>query len=124
MAQTPVITGKATPQGTGQYANRHQELSYASLGATDLFVSAAGFGSYRIDASSPAHEEALLYALRSGVNLIDTSANYTDGGSERLIGRVLGKLAAAGEIERDQVVVVSKAGYLQGENYQDRKSVV
>ena len=118
MAKTPVITGKATPQGTGQYANRHQELSYSALGETGLSVSVAGFGSYRIDASSPAHEEALLHALRSGVNLIDTSANYTDGGSERLIGRVLGKLAAAGEIDRDQVVVVSKAGYLQGENYQ------
>lgn len=118
MAKMTAITGRATPQGTGQYADRHQELSYAALGATGLSVSAAGFGSYRIDASSSAHEQALLYALRSGVNLIDTSANYTDGGSERLIGQVLGKLAAAGEIERDQVVVVSKAGYLQGENYQ------
>ena len=95
MAKMTAITGRATPQGTGQYADRHQELSYAALGATGLSVSAAGFGSYRIDASSSAHEQALLYALRSGVNLIDTSANYTDGGSERLIGRVLGKLAAA-----------------------------
>ena len=80
MAKMTAITGRATPQGTGRYADRHQELSYAALGATGLSVSAAGFGSYRIDASSSAHEQALLYALRSGVNLIDTSANYTDGG--------------------------------------------
>jgi aryl-alcohol dehydrogenase-like predicted oxidoreductase len=43
---------------------------------------------------------------------------------ERLIGRVLGQLAEQGDLVRDQVVVVSKAGYLQGENYrlsQERK---
>ena len=35
------------------------------------------------------HREALAHALRSGCNVVDTSTNYTDGGSERLIGAVL-----------------------------------
>ncbi len=118
MEQSKASAGAADQKGTEQYAAMHPDLSYAMLGATGLFVSAAGFGSYRIDASEPSHEEALTYALRSGINLIDTSANYTDGGSERLIGQVLGKLTAQGDFSRDQVVVVSKAGYLQGENYQ------
>jgi len=49
--------------------------------------------------------------------LIDTSANYADGGSETLVGQVLGKLIDSGELARDEVVVVSKVGYLQGQNY-------
>ncbi|HWR31005.1 MAG TPA: aldo/keto reductase [Negativicutes bacterium] len=118
MAQTKAIAGVATQNGTERYAATHQELSYAVLGSTGLLVSAAGFGSYRIEASEPSHEEALTYSLRTGINLIDTSANYTDGGSEQLIGQVLEKLIAQGDIGREQVVVVSKAGYLQGENYQ------
>ncbi len=112
------IAGAATLSGTARYAASHKGVPYATLGMTGLQVSVAGFGSYRVDVSEPSHGEALAYALRSGINLIDTSANYADGGSERLIGKVLGNLTVAGGIDRDQAVVVSKAGYLQGENYQ------
>jgi aryl-alcohol dehydrogenase-like predicted oxidoreductase len=64
----------------------------------------------------------LVYALQQGINLIDTSSNYADGGSERLVGQVLADLAD--EVSREAVVVVSKVGYLQGQNYalsQERK---
>jgi aryl-alcohol dehydrogenase-like predicted oxidoreductase len=60
----------------------------------------------------------LELALRSGINLIDTSTNYTDGRSERLIGEVLARLIDARELKRDEVVVVSKIGYVQGRNYE------
>jgi aryl-alcohol dehydrogenase-like predicted oxidoreductase len=50
------------------------------------------------------------------VNLVDTSTNYTDGGSERLIGQVLGDAIGRGRIAREGIVVVSKIGYVQGEN--------
>jgi aryl-alcohol dehydrogenase-like predicted oxidoreductase len=113
-----LIAGAATPGGSKRYAASHPELVFAPLGVAGLSVSAAGFGSYRIDVSEREHEFALTHALRSGINLIDTSANYADGGSERLIGKVLAIMTARGEIARDQVVVVSKAGYLQGANYQ------
>src|SRR4051794_9136631 len=73
-------------------------------------VSPVGFGGYRVHDHDAVQEEALKLALRSGCNLIDTSANYTDGGSERLIGRVLR------ELDRSRIVVVSKAGYVQGTN--------
>ncbi len=53
--------------------------------------------------------------MRAGVNLVDTSANYGDGGSEILIGQVLAR-AVRGSVagREDPVVVVTKAGYLQG----------
>jgi aryl-alcohol dehydrogenase-like predicted oxidoreductase len=39
-----------------------------------------------------------------------------DGDSERLVGSVLAELVASGEIRRDELIVVSKIGYVQGEN--------
>ncbi|MFO7706885.1 MAG: aldo/keto reductase [Desulfobacterales bacterium] len=65
----------------------------------------------------PEHARALHHAHASGITLIDTSANYADGGSEELIGQVLGHLVEAGELRREAVTVVSKAGYLQGQNH-------
>ena len=38
----------------------------------------------------------LEQALTRGINLIDTSANYADGGSERLVGEILAQLIAFG----------------------------
>ena len=57
-----------------------------------------------------------MNAIRNGCNLIDTSTNYMDGDSERLIGSVLGVLIQKGEISREEVIVVSKIGYVQGDN--------
>ena len=76
-------------------------------------VSPVGFGCYRVDDRHEPHAEALAHALESGVTLIDTSTNYADGWSERLVGRVVGRRAAAGA---PAPVVVTKAGYVQGEN--------
>ena len=89
---------------------------WARLGATGLTVSRIGFGGYRVDAEVPGHREALARALAGGVNLIDTSTNYADGGSERLVGDVLADGVRAGRLRRDEIVVVSKVGYVQGEN--------
>jgi len=113
-----MLPGLATRTGTLAYAKRHPGLSYHSMGKTGFFSSEAGFGGYRIYDQVPKHYGALVKALSSGINLIDTSANYTDGGSERLIGKVLQDLVAKGEILREEIIVVSKGGYLQGENYQ------
>jgi uncharacterized protein len=64
----------------------------------------------------PGHREALKKALREGVNLIDTSTNYMDGESERLVGSVLRELIKSSELTREEVIVVSKIGYVQGQN--------
>ena len=107
----------ASTKGTQSYFTKERSrLAPTVLGATGLTVSRFGFGSYRIHELDPDHREALKSALRSGINLIDTSSNYTDGSSEKLIGEVLSELFMAGEITRDQVVIVSKAGYVQGKN--------
>ena len=119
-----MIKGHATVDGTFEYAGRYP-VSYGFLGNTMLKVCQAGFGGYRISSGASPHEEALRTAICSGVNLIDTSANYGDGGSEMLVGQVLEDLTGRGEVERRQIIVISKVGYLQGENFtvsQQRKS--
>ena len=80
------------------------------LGDTGLSCHPLGFGCYRVVEGSAMHEAALRAYLKSGGNLIDTSANYGDGRSERLVGKVLP------DFPRDRVIVVSKGGYIQGQN--------
>lgn len=95
---------------------RHAELHGSILGRTGLAVTGAGFGGYRVSSGIATHAEALRHTLLSGINLIDTSANYADGGSEELIGEVLADLFAKDSIRRDEIVLVSKGGYMQGAN--------
>jgi aryl-alcohol dehydrogenase-like predicted oxidoreductase len=126
-----LLPGRATPEGCRAWAEaRHRTEptlalgTYRRLGRTDLTVAKLGFGGYRTDAAQPEHRQALYAALVEGCNLLDTSTNYMDGGSERLFGEVLRQVVAEGLIGRDQVVVVSKAGYIQGSNLrrvQERK---
>jgi hypothetical protein len=119
-----VIKGYATPEATAAYAKRHVPLNYGDFNRTGLLVSQAGFGCYRVDVSVATHHRALTKALIEGINLVDTSANYADGGSEALVGKVFGELIDSGGLRREELVVVTKGGYLQGENYeisQERK---
>jgi aryl-alcohol dehydrogenase-like predicted oxidoreductase len=120
-----MIKGGATPGGTSAYAQRHERIAFESFGKTLWQVSPAGFGCYRVSAGIPSHFEAMSRALSGGINVIDTSTNYADGGSEELVGQVLGSMITDGRITRDQIVVVSKVGYLQGRNFelsQERKA--
>ncbi|RMH06041.1 MAG: hypothetical protein D6704_08160, partial [Nitrospirae bacterium] len=115
------LSGAATPEGTGQYASRILATApqppihgFTSLGSTGLTVSRIGFGSYRVDLDHEEHRLALIKALREGCNLLDTSTNYGDGESEHVIGSVLAELITTRELTRDEVVIVSKIGYVQG----------
>jgi uncharacterized protein len=75
-----------------------------------------GFGCYRVDDETAEHRRALERALDLGCGLIDTSTNYTDGASERLVGLVLEALARRSPAARGPIRVVTKIGYVQGTN--------
>jgi aryl-alcohol dehydrogenase-like predicted oxidoreductase len=103
----------ASIEGTGRFARQAIDGgmpagAYRPLGRTGLVTSTLGFGTYRVDARVSEHAAALDRALSAGINLIDTSTNYMDGLSEACIGNVL-----AGR-RRDEIIVVSKVGYVQG----------
>jgi hypothetical protein len=111
------IPGKATAVFTQSYFQQHPHIGTTIVAGQEWHISQAGFGSYRVSTGEKTQEQALRQALQSGINLIDTSSNYDDGGSERFIGRMLVEQIDAGALQREQVVIVSKAGYLQGFNY-------
>ncbi len=113
----PILSGKATAEATAGMAARHPDWagSFKTLGRTGLITSGAGFGSYRVHRSAPVHRAALAHALRMGINLIDTSSNYAGGNSERMIGEVLAGLG----VSREEIIVVTKGGYIQGELFEE-----
>ncbi|MBH0189579.1 MAG: hypothetical protein HP493_12300 [Nitrospira sp.] len=118
------ISGRATVQGTAAYAARMIGLAgdatlasgFTSFGTTGLTTTRLGFGTYRVHTQEADHRDALKKALQASCNVLDTSTNYMDGDSERAVGTVLAELIASGELRREEVVVVSKIGYVQGEN--------
>ena len=131
LLQGTALPGSASPEGTARYAarivsqsrhNGRMEHGYGRFGNSGLTTSRLGFGTYRVDTKEPEHRDALKKALREGVNLIDTSTNYMDGDSERLVGSVLGELIKSGELTREEVIVVSKIGYVQGDNFKQAEA--
>ncbi len=71
-------------------------------------MSTFAFGTYRITDQNPLHIEALKEAIEGSIELIDTAADYTDGGAERAIGYVLDRTP---DSIRNRVKIISKCGY-------------
>ncbi|KAJ3020209.1 hypothetical protein HKX48_001154 [Thoreauomyces humboldtii] len=105
-------SGGATPKATADHLARFPKIAKARFAKTGWSVAAAGFGAYRVQHGMKQHAEALSHALSSGINLIDTSAHFEGGLSERLIGSVLNDKIGSGELKREALVVVTKVGYI------------
>eukprot|EP00928_Gymnodinium_smaydae_P019231 TRINITY_DN17354_c0_g1_i1.p1 TRINITY_DN17354_c0_g1~~TRINITY_DN17354_c0_g1_i1.p1 ORF type:complete len:460 (+),score=70.38 TRINITY_DN17354_c0_g1_i1:65-1381(+) len=120
----------ATAEGTRRILARAVERgvlhprNVRTLGpsANTLSCSALGFGAYRIGGgdSEASHASALRAALQAGVNLVDTSSHYAapkigiHGASERLVGQTLAAAIAAGDVAREEVIVCTKVGHVEG----------
>jgi aryl-alcohol dehydrogenase-like predicted oxidoreductase len=106
----------ATHEGTTRYTEKFRGV--AAVGhfrqAEDLVVSSLGIGTYLgqpNESTDSSYTAAIVAAVESGINLIDTAINYRLQRSERTIGTALKVLARKG-IPRDEVVVCTKGGYL------------
>jgi len=111
-----MIKSRANIENTLNFCNRFPALMHKKFGKSGLTVSACGFGAYRVDYRVKEHSDSLEYAILNGINLIDTSANYSNGGSEILAGNVIEKLVTEGKIKREEIIIVTKGGYMQGKN--------
>lgn len=125
--QTSFLAGASSPEGTRSFlrssalSEKDGEKSNSSVrdfSFRNRILSKIAFGSYRVGLENPDHRKALELALRTGFNVIDTSSNYGNGESERLIGDVLRDFAAGEKSFREGVFLVTKAGYIQGRNLQ------
>lgn len=78
-----------------------------SVGSTGLTVSRLGLGTMTWGRDTDEHEarDQLIAFAEAGGTLIDTAAGYTDGGSETLVGSLIGDVVA-----RDEIVLATKAG--------------
>jgi len=84
-------------------------------GAGELWISSIGLGTYLGEPTAEAdaaYTQAVRLAVASGINLLDTAINYRHQRSERNIGAALREMVSAGELQRDEVVICTKAGYL------------
>jgi len=110
------MTKSATKEGTTQYAQRFAgRASDGHFRETQRMVlSSLGIGTYlgqpdeRTDASYTA---AVVAAVESGINVIDTAINYRFQRSERSVGAALQQLAVMG-FSREEIVLCTKGGYL------------
>jgi diketogulonate reductase-like aldo/keto reductase len=95
------VPARAQDLGTGAESNSAPRTVKFPDGT---IVPALGQGSWHLADRRhplPVEEEAMRTGIASGMTLIDTSRNYNEGRSEKLIGRVI-----AGQ--RDRVFLVSK----------------
>jgi aryl-alcohol dehydrogenase-like predicted oxidoreductase len=112
-----MLSGHASAPGTVRYAARfptHSAVGFYRK-AQSLNLSNLGIGTYlgeMNEATDRGYAEAVGTALSGGVNFIDTSLNYRNQRSERSIGTALRQAAEAGRVQRDEVVICTKAGYL------------
>lgn len=74
-------------------------------------VDSIGLGTWRLGESArrrAAEVAAVRRAFELGYRLIDTAEMYGEGGAEEVIGRALAEAVRAGDLQRNQVFVVSK----------------
>lgn len=106
----------ATLEGTTKYAEKFR--GHAAEGhyreVQGLVLSSLGFGTYLgqpNESTDASYAAALVAAVESGINVIDTAINYRLQRSERSVGTALKVLAHKG-FTRDEIVVCTKGGYL------------
>ena len=112
-----MIAGLATKDGTARFIERFpvalENSSYRRF--RRMRVASVGLGTYLGD-STPEDDALYLAAIKRavqlGCNLIDTAISYRNMQSERVVGKALSELISAGTIQRDEILVCSKGGYL------------
>jgi aryl-alcohol dehydrogenase-like predicted oxidoreductase len=110
-----MLNKHATPEGTSVYARRFAIYPENYRSMLGLHASSIGIGTYlgnEDDATDEAYAEAIQAAILGGLNLIDTAVNYRCQRSERVIGKVIAQLAGSGKVNREQIVVATKGGYI------------
>lgn len=105
-----------TTEGTQRYAARFADRAAAGhfRKQQGLLLSSIGIGTYlgeADDATDRGYADAIVAAVESGVNVLDTAINYRFQRSERSVRAALVELAKRG-FARDELIVCTKGGFL------------
>jgi aryl-alcohol dehydrogenase-like predicted oxidoreductase len=110
------LAGAATSAGTERYRQRFAgKLAPEHFRQVHgLWLSSIGIGTYLgnyDDATDQEYHQAIVRAVESGCNVIDSAINYRLQRSERAIGTALKELATKG-YNREEIVVATKGGFI------------
>jgi len=114
-----LIQGFATKDGTSRFRERHEGKSVANghfRSVNDLYLTSLGMGTY-LGEPDPATDQMVVDAVKlstqsGAINVIDTAINYRSQKSERAIGKALKELIEEGVLNRDEVFISTKNGYV------------
>jgi aryl-alcohol dehydrogenase-like predicted oxidoreductase len=111
-----LIPGFATAEGTARFRERFAERMPDHMRqAQGLWISSIGFGTYLGEPTAEydaRYREAVQRAVLMGVNVIDSAINYRHQRSERAIGQALAGLISSGEVQRQEILLATKGGFL------------
>jgi len=111
-----LIPGFATAEGTARFRDRFAARLPGHFRAEqELWISSIGIGTYLGDPTDEydtRYREAVTRAVSMGVNVLDSAINYRHQRSERAIAQALPALFSSGEVQRDEIVLATKGGFL------------
>ena len=110
-----MISGHATFEGTREFSKNSGINLENFKEFKNLFLSNVGIGTYLGDPDAKTDElvkNAVKQSIQSGINVIDTAINYRSQKAERSVGKAIGELVKEDKINRNQIFVSSKNGYV------------
>ena len=110
------LPGFATAEATGRYRRRFENrISPEHFhNFQGLSLSSIGIGTYLgnyDEETDRLYHEAIIYAVESGCNVIDSAINYRCQRSERSVGTAMKELSRKG-LSREEIVVATKGGFI------------
>jgi len=110
-----MIDGFATAEGTANFATNSTADSKNFRQFEGLTLSNVGVGTYLGEPNSETDtlvKNAVKQSILAGINVIDTAINYRAQKAERSVGAALAELINEGKIDRNQVFISTKNGYV------------
>lgn len=110
------LQGHATREGTERYKKRFEDRLPGHFRiAGDVWISSVGLGTYLGEPDSKTdvqYRDTAVRALELGLNAFDSAINYRHQRSERSLGEALQAAVRSGSVQRDEVIVATKGGFL------------
>ena len=110
-----MVSGFATSEGTKEFSKNSTVNPENFNIFQDLHLSNIGIGTYLGNPDNQTDElvkNAVKQSVSLGVNVIDTAINYRAQKAERSVGKAISELIQEEKINRNQIFVSSKNGYV------------
>ncbi len=111
-----MMEGYATPEGTSEFLKKHTKVNPNNFRKINgLTLSNIGVGTYLGNPDEQTDEMvvcAIKKSILEGINIIDTAINYRAQKAERSVSKALLELIQDGNINRNEIFISTKNGYL------------